>query len=375
MLPSTMTWAAETPAFSQMVFSAMCRVSTAKSPFAIRGIGSTGHRMAAQAGLEGEVLIGQDLFQLAFVTGGAGADRLRIGELHRVRHVHVVHQPRLVGVLGLLFRRQIVAIKDLGPTLRIIHCDLPVFMAAVAVVEVADLTRVEVLTASRTDVAADVTVFVVRRRVAIFTAGGVCGRDVINGAQDLVPGKRESAEADVCAGGYIDDLILAIHHNDAVGRGKIAECGLGIHVRAGVGTGVVGDGTLQADSITGAVTVEVSSPAIRWARVRVLAVVDIQAVSAAVRVCAQQRGAVEVGAVLGHIERHGVIGAVIAVRHVRDLDDVLVEQLVILLLMSHTIPCHLTIVTVDCRSPAPRLVNSTSHSCWVPVKPLSTAIS
>ena len=50
------------------------------------------HGVTALAGRNGEVGVRQDGVQLAFVAGRTVRHGLRIGEFHRVRHVHVVHQ-------------------------------------------------------------------------------------------------------------------------------------------------------------------------------------------------------------------------------------------------------------------------------------------
>ena len=56
-------------------------------------------RMAALAGLGREVLVGQDLVELARMAGRAVGHRLWIRELHGMRHVRVVHDVRVIVVL------------------------------------------------------------------------------------------------------------------------------------------------------------------------------------------------------------------------------------------------------------------------------------
>ncbi len=136
--------------------------------------------MTALAGLQREVLIRQYDIEFAFVAGYAVCHGLRIGEFHGMRHMHVVHEIGGIGVLGFFCRRQGVTCMNFSIPFRIVHQDLPVFMATVAVVEVTDFTGVKIagtgVDGIIVHISKDVAVLVIRSGVAVLTTGRVGGR-------------------------------------------------------------------------------------------------------------------------------------------------------------------------------------------------------
>ncbi len=95
------------------------------------------HRVAAQAGFGREVLVSQYRVELAVVAGRTVLHRLRIRELHRVRHVGVVHQRAFIGI-------DVSIIYAGRPVERLVDHVLPLCDEAVAPAVVAGLARREV---------------------------------------------------------------------------------------------------------------------------------------------------------------------------------------------------------------------------------------
>jgi len=86
-----------------------------------------------------------------------------------MRHMHVVHEPRLIGILGFLLRRQFSFVSGCeirSSSGRIINQKLPFEMAAYTVVQVAGFTGVEVSCGIVIDLTIDVTVLEVGHGMA-----------------------------------------------------------------------------------------------------------------------------------------------------------------------------------------------------------------
>jgi hypothetical protein len=154
-----------------------------------RGVGlRAGDRVAALAGLERQLVVGEDPVELAFVAGDAVGHRLRVGELHRVRHVRVVHDRRLVVVLRELLDgvRRIFVARGVEERLRggrIVREHLEDLVGAPALVGVAGLAGDEVV--QPLDARLAVTVLRVGRDVAGLAALDVRDRLVRDRAVDL----------------------------------------------------------------------------------------------------------------------------------------------------------------------------------------------
>ena len=184
--------------------------------------------MAALAGLDLEVGIGQDLIQLAFVAGDAVRHGLRVGELHGVRHVYVVHDGGLVRVqLLLLFRKQLLGFffggfEEFHSQLRIVNQELPLEVAALAVVQVAGLAGPEVGLGIAVDGAVDVAVLQVGISVALHAAGDIGRGGVVHALarrQDRgegILGLRNARAGDGALG-----LVAAVDHEQAVGLADV----------------------------------------------------------------------------------------------------------------------------------------------------------
>ena len=175
--------------------------------------------VATLAGCDLEVGIRQHFIQFAFMTGDAVRHGWRVGEFHGMRHVHIVHEGRLISILGLLLigRAAFFASRKVrGPGFRIVGGNLPFEMAAFAIIQVTGFTSVEISCCIPIDLTIDVAMLEVWIRVTFLTTRVIGGRNIIGAFAGLSESRKWELNLFDAHGQATNLLVIALYNQQSI---------------------------------------------------------------------------------------------------------------------------------------------------------------